>query len=248
VPTQSSNFALLLTCQIGPLIENTKYINRLLNLIAVSYWTSKRHRRRQHSSTCLIANNLNVSMWHHGSTSMWKLPQHWPPLHWVSQPHIRLGFFEKYLPSNSRRTPVWPSNLDQYPSCKPASLTLYSDTACYINIQHAHMRDIDCLLTELLVSSYILHGPTGVVYNDDHSLSLAEAQEEASHPHGINKPPHGVDPAIWLINLLVLSTCTCAYIWIRGITCQARLRPVRCHQLLASQFWYTILGLSWFKS
>jgi hypothetical protein len=66
-------------------------------------------------------------------------------------------------------------------------------------------------LTDLIVNSefgdvshFIQHGTTGVVHKGP-TISLADGQEEAhkeaSRPHGINKPP-GVDPDIWLINLL----------------------------------------------
>jgi hypothetical protein len=84
----------------------------------------------------------------------------------------------------------------------------------YISIHHTHIRDIYGLLPELIVNSefgdislFVVYGTTGVAH-DYPTVSLAEAQEEASRSSGINKPPPGVNPDIWLINLLVHSVCT----------------------------------------
>jgi hypothetical protein len=116
----------------------------------------------------------------------------------------------------------------------------------YISIHHTHVRDINRLLTELIVDSefgdisrFVQHGTTGVVHEDP-PVPLAEAQaaahEEASRPRGINEPPSGVDPDIWLINLSVLSACT-------------RLRLDPWHhssgyaQYVATHYWHPSFGV-----
>jgi hypothetical protein len=118
----------------------------------------------------------------------------------------------------------------------------------YISIHHTHIQDIDRLLTDLVVNSefgdlsrYVRHGTTGVpVPRTDSSVSLAQAQAEAqadaSRPTGINEPPPGVDPDIWLINLSVLSACT-------------RLRLDPWHhssgyaQYVATHYWHPSFGV-----
>jgi hypothetical protein len=91
---------------------------------------------------------------------------------------------------------------------------------CYVSNQSSKFVFLlTCQTSPLIEEQYIhelpikppciLHRTTGVVLKDP-TVSSTEAQEEAACPCGINKPPPGgVDPDIWLINLYILSACTC---------------------------------------